>query len=387
MPAFAQHLKEDLQNRAANDDDINGGSGTRTKYLYDGGALVAEYVNGTMTQRFVHGSAGDEPLVWFQGSGTTNPTFLHADERGSIITASNASGVASTSVKYGPYGESGALAAPFGYTGQLYIPDIQLYYYKARMYAPQAARFLQPDPIEYEGGTNVYSYVGGDPVNFLDIMGTEASNSNCPGGPCLEETIAEVTVTATYYCDWICRWNQMQQGLQNLYNMSLQQLLNQLSEFALVTFLNSSPTDGGSGSDSSRKACTFSAKFSAVGPRQARGIGALGFKPPNDSVAVNPGIFGLPYGTYTERAATQAMLRANVPYIRVSAPQLANFLSGGTTFTIGDVGDANIRNSGTPRFDIYRFATKSDALDFGLQTADVTVSGVPKAWLCPGGGK
>ena len=40
MPAFAQHLKEDLQNHAANDDDINGGSGTRTKYTYVGGGPI-----------------------------------------------------------------------------------------------------------------------------------------------------------------------------------------------------------------------------------------------------------------------------------------------------------------------------------------------------------
>ena len=36
--------------------------------------------------------------------------------------------------------------------GQLYLPELQLYYYKARMYSPKAGRFLQPDPIGYEGG-------------------------------------------------------------------------------------------------------------------------------------------------------------------------------------------------------------------------------------------
>ncbi len=34
MPVLAQCIKEDLQSRAANDDDINGGLGTRTKYSY-----------------------------------------------------------------------------------------------------------------------------------------------------------------------------------------------------------------------------------------------------------------------------------------------------------------------------------------------------------------
>jgi RHS repeat-associated protein len=92
-------------------------------------------------------------------------------ERGSIIAASNASGVAASSVKYTADGESGTLAAAFGYTGQLYLPDLQLYYYKARMYSPKAGRFLQPDPIGYGGGMNVYGYVGNDPVNRTDPSG------------------------------------------------------------------------------------------------------------------------------------------------------------------------------------------------------------------------
>lgn len=47
MPAFAQSVDEDPQNRAANDDDINGGSGTRTKYTYvDGDPINLGDVTG-----------------------------------------------------------------------------------------------------------------------------------------------------------------------------------------------------------------------------------------------------------------------------------------------------------------------------------------------------
>jgi RHS repeat-associated protein len=102
----------------------------------------------------------------FRGLRIGRRLWLHADERGSIIAASNASGVAAASVKYRPDGDSGTLASPFGYTGQL--PDLQLYYYKARMYSPKAGRFLQPDPLGYGGGINLYGYVGNDPVNRVD---------------------------------------------------------------------------------------------------------------------------------------------------------------------------------------------------------------------------
>jgi hypothetical protein len=46
-----------------------------------------------------------------------------------------------------------------------------LYYYRARMYSPTWGRFLQPDPIGYAGGANLYAYVNNDPVNNTDPQG------------------------------------------------------------------------------------------------------------------------------------------------------------------------------------------------------------------------
>jgi RHS repeat-associated protein len=40
-----------------------------------------------------------------------------------------------------------------------------------RFYDPETGRYISADPIGFAGGMNLYSYVGGDPVNWIDPWG------------------------------------------------------------------------------------------------------------------------------------------------------------------------------------------------------------------------
>ena len=134
---------------------------------------VLEYdgSSGQIERWYAYGLGPTAVLNQMNVAAGTRETMI-PDIQGSILATLDSGSGALTKAGYRPYGESGSTAGSFRYTGLRIDPETDgLYYARTRTYAPAWGRFLQPDPIGYAGGANLYAYVGNDPLNMTDPLG------------------------------------------------------------------------------------------------------------------------------------------------------------------------------------------------------------------------
>jgi RHS repeat-associated protein len=80
-------------------------------------------------------------------------------------------GITTTTVEAaGPFGHE---LCPFRFSSKYRDVETGLCYYGYRYYSPETGRWTSRDPIEEQGGINLYGMCGNDPVNYWDKLGLE----------------------------------------------------------------------------------------------------------------------------------------------------------------------------------------------------------------------
>ncbi|WP_244953579.1 RHS repeat-associated core domain-containing protein [Xanthomonas axonopodis] len=148
--------------------------GATTQYLYDGRNTVQE-TQGTTINPILTGLGIDQR---YARNDTGGRTYFLTDLLGSTRVLTDTTGKAVQRYDYDPYGtttqSSTAYTNPYQYTGRE-RDQSGLYYYRARYYKPELARFISEDPLQLAAGVNSYSYVNASPVASNDptgMMGT-----------------------------------------------------------------------------------------------------------------------------------------------------------------------------------------------------------------------
>ncbi len=157
---------------------------------FDGWNLIEERdSSGTAWQRVLVRGAGADEILLFNDNGQGN-RWLHRDAVSGHVTALTLDGGAvqerylydiyGTRYVYdaagqGRAGNISAYANRYGWRGLQHFPALNLIDMRARFYCPLMGRFLQPDPIGFAGGRNLYAYCANDPVNRGDPSGLDSS--------------------------------------------------------------------------------------------------------------------------------------------------------------------------------------------------------------------
>jgi RHS repeat-associated protein len=100
--------------------------------------------------------------------------YYHYDGLGSVVALSDSSGNIVEQCGYDAFGEPSCISDvgnPYKFTGRRYDAETGLYYYRARYYSPEIGRLLQPDPVRYLAGLNMYIYCQNNPTNLVDPNG------------------------------------------------------------------------------------------------------------------------------------------------------------------------------------------------------------------------
>jgi len=136
---------------------------------------VAERTNTFMTKYFVYepGKAVSERLAYFGGGFDTSQHYYNHDHLGNVRRTRTSIKGSVAVWDYEPYGKVRSGSAPFIFALHPYESGMRMYHAPYRNYSPAMARWTTVDPAGMVDGPNMYGYVVGNPVNYIDLFGKQ----------------------------------------------------------------------------------------------------------------------------------------------------------------------------------------------------------------------
>ena len=159
------------------------------KFVYDGYKLIAEFEveddNATLFASYLWQpeSVGlDVPLMRIADN---TQTYYIADGNKNIIALKDSSGADVSTYAYTPFGSLENPADgdenPFRFSSEYADDETGLVYYNYRYYSPQLGRWTKRDPIEEQGGENLYGFLSNVSVNTYDYLGLYSMEKRADG--------------------------------------------------------------------------------------------------------------------------------------------------------------------------------------------------------------
>ncbi len=157
------------------------------RYIYDGNLEIQwrdannlptlTLTRGLDLSGNLQGAGGIGGLLARTDTGNGQTAYFHADGNGNVTALINSQQVVVAKYIYDPFGNALSKAGPladanvYRFSSQEYHQNSGLVLYLFRAYDPNLQRFTNRDPIQEEGGMNLYGCVYNDPISRIDLFG------------------------------------------------------------------------------------------------------------------------------------------------------------------------------------------------------------------------
>jgi RHS repeat-associated protein len=150
-----------------------------TYFIYDGHKLVGEYslnINDDSRKEYVY--LNSTPIA----TSTAKESYrVYADHLDTSRRVEDSEGNIVWKWESKPFGEdeaTGSLEFNLRFPGQYFDAETSTHYNINRDYNPVTGRYIQSDPIGFDGGVNGFGYVGGMPISAIDLEGLDILLAN-----------------------------------------------------------------------------------------------------------------------------------------------------------------------------------------------------------------